>query len=148
MLIQPFIDRSSYHYWFWRGFIPFLVTSDHCFPQAVLYNVVPLARMFLMSHMYKGALGLFPSTHSNSLICIIYCVCSNRNWKRIFFRLICTGRLPLTLCAAKHLYLGNPELPIKNVHFLSSFAHQTIWRHHHLTKIKYRKLGYLCHMSL
>ena len=39
MLVQPFIDRSSYQYWFWRGFIAFLVTPDHHFAQAVLYHM-------------------------------------------------------------------------------------------------------------
>ena len=28
VLIKPFIDRSSYQYWFWRGFIASLVKSD------------------------------------------------------------------------------------------------------------------------
>ena len=125
--IQPFIDRSSYQYWFWRGFIAFLVTSVYHFAQAVLYNVVRRVclgrflfptrtrvpavssqahiqtvscmfygwdhwvsfhssrlilssrlkpkynlwtRTFYMYHMYKGALGLYPRTQSNSHVCM------------------------------------------------------------------------------
>ena len=52
--------RSSSQYWFWRGCVVFLVTSDYHFAQAVLYNVVPLV----------GVVSYFPPTqgrpHSQS----------------------------------------------------------------------------------
>ena len=42
--------------------IAFLVTSDHQFTQAVLYNIVLMSGMFLISHPYK--VGLYISAVS------------------------------------------------------------------------------------
>ena len=48
LLIQPFINQSSYQYWFWRGFIAFLVTPDH-FAQAILYHMPLMSGTFCIS---------------------------------------------------------------------------------------------------
>ena len=65
--IQPIIDRSSHQYWFWRGVIAFLVTSDYHFAQAILYNVVPFGPGCFLGTICTRALSILSRAHIQTL---------------------------------------------------------------------------------